>query len=133
MTLATERLLRVFPSSGVPIYRQLMDQVRALLLSGQLRPGDMLPSVRAVAVGLEVNPMTVSKAYSLLEAEGVVERVRGTGMRVCPPRSGLSARDRVAEVRPLLEQVGAKAQHLALTRRQVREALEPYLRVLNEQ
>jgi GntR family transcriptional regulator len=132
MTLPAERLLRVFPSSGVPIYRQLMDQVRALLLSGQLRVGDLLPSVRTVALALEVNPMTVSKAYSLLEAEGVVERVRGTGMRVCPPRTAPSARSRIAELRPLLEQVAAKARQLALTRQQVREAVEACLGVLSE-
>jgi GntR family transcriptional regulator len=132
MTLPAERLLRVFPSSGVPIYRQLMDQVRALLLSGQLRVGDLLPSVRTVALALEVNPMTVSKAYSLLEAEGVVERVRGTGMRVCPPWTAPSARSRIAELRPLLEQVAAKARQLALTRQQVREAVEACLGVLSE-
>lgn len=127
MTLPAERLFRVFPSSGVPIYRQLMDQVRSLLLGGQLRPGDMLPSVRSVALALEVNPMTVSKAYSLLEAEGVVERVRGTGMRVCPPRFSASERQRLAELDPLLEQVAAKARQLALTRPQVEGALRAHL------
>jgi GntR family transcriptional regulator len=132
MTLSTEGLLRVFPSSGVPIYRQLMDQVRVLGLSGQLRPGDLLPSVRSVATTLAINPMTVSKAYSALEAEGVVERVRGTGMRLCPQRPGVSARDRLDELRPLLEQVAAKAHHLALTRGQVRQALDPYLVTLSE-
>jgi GntR family transcriptional regulator len=104
-----------------------MDQIRSLLLSGQLRAGDLLPSVRAVALALEVNPMTVSKAYSLLEAEGTVERVRGTGMRVCPPRSGYSVRSRVAELGPLLEQVAARAQQLALSPEQVHQALESYL------
>jgi GntR family transcriptional regulator len=132
MTLSTEGLLRVFPSSGVPIYRQLMDQVRVLGLSGQLRPGDLLPSVRSVATTLAINPMTVSKAYSALEAEGVVERVRGTGMRLCPQRPEVSARDRLDELRPLLEQVAAKAHHLALTRGQVRQALDPYLVTLSE-
>ena len=70
------------PSSGVPIYRQIMDQVRALVASERLRPGEMLPSIRQLATDLEVNMMTVSKAYARLEADGVVERVRGTGMRV---------------------------------------------------
>ena len=132
MTLPAERLLRVFPSSGVPIYRQLMDQVRVLLMGGQIRPGDLLPSVRAVATTLAVNPMTVSKAYSALEAEGVVERVRGLGMRLCPQRTGVSARDRLDELRPLLEQVAAKAHHLALRRGQVLQALHPYLETLSE-
>ena len=69
------------PSSGVPIYRQLMDQVRASSSpAGGWRKGDLLPSVRQVGQDLQVNQMTVSKAYSLLERERVVERVRGQGM-----------------------------------------------------
>src|SRR5580658_9073455 len=72
----------VAPSSGVPIYRQLLDQVRAQIATGRLAPGEFLPSVRQVAAELTVNPMTVSKAYSLLERDGVVELVRGQGMRV---------------------------------------------------
>jgi GntR family transcriptional regulator len=72
----------VAPSSGVPIYRQIFDQVRAQIATGRLADGDFLPSVRQVAGELAVNPMTVSKAYSLLERDGVVELVRGHGMRV---------------------------------------------------
>ncbi len=72
----------VNPSAGVPIYRQIIDQVEALVAGGQLRSGTFLPSVRDVARALDINPMTVSKAYSRLEASGVIERVRGKGMRV---------------------------------------------------
>ena len=72
----------VAPGSGVPIYRQLLDQVRAQIATGRLAAGEFLPSVRQVAGELAVNPMTVSKAYSLLERDGVVELVRGQGMRV---------------------------------------------------
>lgn len=75
----------VAPTSGVPIYRQLVDQVRARRATGRLTPGDFLPSVRQVAGELAINPMTVSKAYSLLEREGVLEHVRGQGMRVAEP------------------------------------------------
>jgi GntR family transcriptional regulator len=70
------------PHSGTPIYRQLMDQVRWMVASSQLRPGDELPSVRELAVAHAVNAMTVSKAYSLLEAEGVLSRQRGKPMTV---------------------------------------------------
>ena len=69
-------------ASGTPIYRQLIDQTTQLIASGRLAPGDLLPSVRAVAAQLGVNPMTVSKAYSLLERDGVVVRRRGMGMVV---------------------------------------------------
>ena len=58
------------PQSGQPIYRQLVEQITRLIVGGQLVPGAMLPSVREVALEHAVNPMTISKAYALLEAEG---------------------------------------------------------------
>ena len=69
-------------ASGTPIYRQIVDQTCQLIASGQLPPGELLPSVRVVAGDLGVNPMTVSKAYSLLERDGIVARRRGLGMVV---------------------------------------------------
>jgi GntR family transcriptional regulator len=70
-------LITVDPRSGVPVYRQLMDQIKFHVASGLLEPGDELPSTRALSVDLGVNPMTISKAYSYLEREGVVERRPG--------------------------------------------------------
>ncbi|HMB72201.1 MAG TPA: GntR family transcriptional regulator [Gammaproteobacteria bacterium] len=70
------------PHSGIPIYRQIIEQVRWMTASDQLRPGDALPSVREIAVDHAVNAMTVSKAYSLLEAEGILVRQRGKPMTV---------------------------------------------------
>jgi GntR family transcriptional regulator len=75
-------LLQIDHHSGVPIYRQVIDQVRHQIMAGQLREGDQLTTVRDLSVELKVNPMTVSKAYSLLEAEGLVERRRGIGLFV---------------------------------------------------
>jgi len=70
-------LIVVDPSRGVPVYRQLMDQIKFHVASGLLSPGDELPSTRALSSELGVNPMTVSKAYSFLEKEDVVERRPG--------------------------------------------------------
>ena len=70
-------LIVIDPSSGVPVYRQLMDQVKFHIASGLLKPGDELPSTRALSSQLGVNPMTISKAYSYLERDGVVERRPG--------------------------------------------------------
>lgn len=70
-------LIVVDPHSGVPVYRQIMDQVKFHITSGLLRAGDELPSTRSLSVELGVNPMTVSKAYSYLEKEEVVERRPG--------------------------------------------------------
>lgn len=88
-------MFRLDPQSGTPIYRQLMDQIRWLTASNRLRPGDELPSVRELAVEHAVNPMTISKAYALLEAEGVLTRQRGRPMTVsadCGSRESKAAR-----------------------------------------
>ena len=117
-------LFHVEPSSGVPIYRQLVDQVLSLRASGRLQDGDFLPSVRQVAEGLRINPMTVSKAWSQLERADAVELVRGQGMRVIAPTATSSTAKRVAELQPLLAQVAARAHQLALPRAAVITALE---------
>ncbi len=70
-------LIVVDPSSGVPVFRQVMDQVRFHIASGLLKAGDELPPTRSLSAELGVNPMTVSKAYSLLERDGVLERRPG--------------------------------------------------------
>ncbi|HBO44809.1 MAG TPA: GntR family transcriptional regulator [Planctomycetaceae bacterium] len=118
----------VHPSSGLPIYRQIMDQVRALIAGGHLGPGDLLPSVRQLAAELEVNMMTISKAYNRLEAEGVIERVRGTGMRVRPPDARRSLADRRDEVRPLVEQAVIRARQLGMDDAQISELIQSILK-----
>lgn len=65
--------------SGVPVYRQLIDQVRGGIASGQLTRGDQLPTVRQLAVDLEINPNTVVRAYRELELGGLLETHQGTG------------------------------------------------------
>jgi GntR family transcriptional regulator len=70
-------LIVVDPQSDVPVYRQLMEQIKLLIASGQLEPGDELPSTRTLSSELGVNPMTISKAYSYLERDEVLERRPG--------------------------------------------------------
>ena len=66
-------------TSGVPFYRQIIDRVRAAIATGELTPGDRLPTVRQLAVDLSVNPNTVSRAYTELELTGLVETQMGSG------------------------------------------------------
>ena len=73
-------LLQIDHHSGVPIYRQVIDQIRQQIMAGQLAEGEQLMSVRELAAQLRVNPMTISKAYALLEVEELVERRRGVGL-----------------------------------------------------
>ena len=131
----SEPLFVVHASSGVPIYRQLVDQVEALVAGGRLRPGDVVTSVRQVAATLGINPMTVSKAWSRLEADGVLTRDRGRGMVVAPRRVAVSLADRREEVQPLVDRAVTHALHLGLTPAQlvalVRESLEEHRSCMN--
>ena len=103
----------VLPSSATPIYRQIVDQVARAVASGTLVAGDELPSVRAVAQQHVVNPMTVSKAYSLLELQGLVERRRGVGMII---RTAMAAAlpERLAQLRPALEHAASVSRQLGI-------------------
>ena len=69
-------------SSGIPIYRQLVDQVKQAIQLGLLKEQQRLPSVRQLAKALQINPMTISKAFAQLELEQVLDRKRGVGMLV---------------------------------------------------
>lgn len=95
--------LRVEPSSPVPIYRQIMDQVRFAVASGRLEPETRVPSVRDVAAELQINLQTVAKAYAELVDDGTLEIRRGMGTYVAGrPRRDVDARLALdAEVRTL--------------------------------
>jgi len=111
-------MFSLHPASGIPIYRQLVDQVRRLIAGGQLPPGAQLPSVRDLAVEYAVNPMTVSKAYSLLEAEGLLERNRGKPMTVAAGRRAqASLTQRLRQIEPQVRQLALSARQLELTPR----------------
>jgi len=102
------------PSAPEPIYRQIVEQVRRLVAGGQLAPGAVLPSVRDVAATHAINPMTVSKAYSLLETEGVLERLRGKGMAVAAGPAAAAEDARWALIAPALAAVARQARELEL-------------------
>ncbi len=76
---------RLDPQTGVPIYRQIIDQVTAGIAAGTLKEGVQLPTVRQLAVDLSINPNTVIRAYSELEIRGVLTTEQGTGTFIGPP------------------------------------------------
>lgn len=95
-------LIAVDAHSGVPVFRQVMDQVKFQIASGVLRTGDELPPTRALSSQLGVNPMTISKAYGFLEKEGVVERRPGRPLVVRSlPQNEIDA-SRMAQLRQRL-------------------------------
>ncbi len=104
------------PGSGIPLYRQVVEQVRRLVASGQLAEGAALPSVRELALEHAVNPMTISKAYSQLEAEGLLQRHRGKPMTVAGGQgSQASPSRRVRQIEPQALQLVAAARQLDLS------------------
>src|SRR4051794_5129873 len=88
-------LFRTNPSSGVPIYLQLMEQVKHGIETGALRPGDQLPGMRPLAEELVINPNTVAKAYRELEHEGVIELRHGAGAFISATEGGKKQTDRL--------------------------------------
>lgn len=118
----------VHPSSGVPIYLQIIEQVNALIAGGNLADGDMLPSVRQMATELGVNPMTISKAYSRLEADDVVERVRGKGMQVRKSALSGNSRERLQELKPVMAQAIVRGRQLGLSDEQIQSLVTQLLR-----
>jgi GntR family transcriptional regulator len=108
-------LFIIQPTAPEPIYRQILEQLRRLIAAGQLAPGERLPSVRDVAVMHAINPMTVSRAYSLAEAEGLLERLRGKGMAVAAQGGrARSQSERLALLEPPLQALARQAEELEL-------------------
>lgn len=103
---------QINPQSGVPAYRQLMDQVKHYVASGVLPSGARLPSIRELARALGVNPVTVVRAYSELEHEKVIEMQHGRGVFVTQSRKGLTERQREQLLRPLARQLAVEARQL---------------------
>ena len=115
--------LHIEPSSGVPIYRQLVQQIRHRIASGQLEPDEQLPSVRELSADLRLNPLTIAKAYSILEREGLVAMRRGLGTFVVGPARFPSAAEKRKKILPVVSQLAAEAHHLGLSEAEVHNLL----------
>lgn len=116
-------ILEIDYHSGVPIYRQVVGQIERLVLSGALPEGQQLESVRDLSERLKVNPMTVSKAYSILEREEFLERRRGVGLFIAK----LKTRQKEQQSRAILDELLGKAAAAAVQMGvQPQEAIETF-------
>ena len=121
-------LLTIAPGAPEPIYRQIVEQLRRMIAGGQLPSGELLPSVREVAGFHAINPMTVSRAYSLLESEGLLERLRGTGMAVAKSaRRTRPEAERMSLLEPRLQDLARAARELELPASRVRRRFDQLL------
>ena len=120
MDINARLYFQINPTSGVPIYRQIYDQVKIGIAMGKFTAGEFLPSIRDVSKSLEVNPMTVSKAYSLLEKSGIIEFVRGQGMRIPVQADNVTIPDMIQDrLILLIREVVNSARQLSLDQESV--------------
>jgi GntR family transcriptional regulator len=118
---------RIVPDSHVPVYLQIVDHLRSAIAAGVYQSGEALPSLRALASDLKVNPNTVQKAYDELDRQGLVKSHRGVGMFVAR-RGAHSARDRAEEsVQTAFAQAIAAAALAGLSTNRIRELFEASL------
>ena len=115
---------RIDPRSPTPIYAQIAERVRVAVASGELTRGDGLPSVRALATQLRVNPATVVQAYRELEQEGIVQMRQGAGTFVVDVAPERRARERNAAAKRLEREFLAASARLGLGKDELRDAFD---------
>jgi GntR family transcriptional regulator len=118
-----EFAFRLDPHSGVPVYRQLIDQVQAAVATGALKTGDQLPTVRRVAVDLAINPNTVARAYREMELRGILDTQQGTGTFVADRQVEASPAERHRQLAQLTTEFVARAGSAGFTVRDLQRAL----------
>jgi GntR family transcriptional regulator len=124
-------LFRPNPASGVPIYLQLMEQVKHSIATGALHPGEQLPGIRPLAEQLVINPNTVAKAYRELEHEGVIELRQGAGAFVSANGPARKLTDRMRTAQSIVVSAIDKLRERGLTDEEIRRLVEAHLAGLN--
>ena len=114
--------------SGVPVYRQIMDQVRFMIAAGSLRAGEEIPPIRGLAAALGINPMTISKAFGFLEMEGLVSRRPGRPLVVSEQSPDSLDSNKRGQLRQALQPCAAMTRQLGLS---AEEAVAEFRSLLN--
>jgi GntR family transcriptional regulator len=120
-------LFRTNPSSGVPIYLQLMEQVKHAIETGALKAGDQLPGIRPLAEELVINPNTVAKVYRELEHEGVIELRHGAGAFVSASARGKRAAEKVRAGQSIVAAAVEKLHARGMSDEEIRRLFEAEL------
>ena len=124
-------LIEIDSHSGVPIYRQIIDQIRSHIITARLSEGAQLPSVRDLAGRLKVNPMTISKVYSYLENEGVVQRKRGIGLFVAKISKNKQDKAKTAMLEDILNRAAMTAVEVGLSEKEAANMFTKLFRQIN--
>ena len=122
--------IHISPTDGVPIYQQIVQQVKYLVASGRLEPDAELPPIRTLAEQLVVNPNTVARAFQNLEREGIIRTVPGGGTYVASfaaSGAGLLKTEKIRRLRPLVDQIAVEASQLRLSSEDLHKLLDTAL------
>ncbi|HIG28678.1 MAG TPA: GntR family transcriptional regulator [Verrucomicrobiales bacterium] len=125
-------LLEIDHHGGIPIYRQIMDQIRRGIVTGQLRPDQQVEQVRSLSARLKINPMTVSKAYSFLEREGLLTRRRGIGLFVSAQSEEPQQRIKSKLLRNLMKEAAIQSIQMGFSENEVMEELEKQFKAIGK-
>ncbi|PKM83816.1 MAG: GntR family transcriptional regulator [Firmicutes bacterium HGW-Firmicutes-13] len=111
----------LLPGSGVPIYKQIIKQIKHAAAGGLLTPGEQLPSVRELSESLTINPNTVSKAYQELEREGVIKIIHGVGTFVSHEKISMDEAKKEDLIKSYIQQLFTEAYHLGLSKERLKK------------
>ena len=121
--------MRILQNSGVPIYQQIAEQIKADILAGKMKQGEYLPSIRSLAKELKISVITTMKAYELLEAEGLVTAAQGKGFYVNAQDSEMLREQHLRKVEEALQEAIAAAKIAGMSDTELKETLETLLAI----
>lgn len=116
--------IHISAQDGVPIYVQIVQQVKMLVAAGRLTAGEELPAIRTLAEKLVVNPNTVARAYRELELAGIVEKRRTAGTYVAEQGSPLAKRERMKLLTDRIDQLLSEAEHMSVSLDEVQKLID---------
>ena len=121
--------MRILQNSGVPIYQQIVEQMKTDILTGKMKQGEYLPSIRSLAKELKISVITTMKAYELLEAEGLVTAAQGKGFYVNAQDSEMLREQHLRKVEDALQEAIAAAKIAGMSDEELQDMLRTLLRV----
>jgi len=114
------------PLNGVPIYRQIIQQIEYAILSGRMRPGDRLPTIRSLAVELKTNPNTIAKAYGELEIRGIVATQVGSGTYISDKKPVIEDDSLNRKIQEVLGRFSQEMRDLGVEKRELIKLIAEY-------
>lgn len=123
--------MRIIQNSGVPIYQQIAEQMKTDILSGKMKQGEYLPSIRSLAKELKISVITTMKAYELLESEGLVTAAQGKGFYVNAQDSEMLREQHLRRVEDALQEAIAAAKIARMTEEELQEMLCALMHVVD--